>query len=438
MLRHRLHLTLFGASVLMVSPHTVYALRIDYILDVTAEHSDNLLLTPDDPVSLTVLRPGASVDLTHESSTLQTHISGRAEYRYYGDRRFDDTVDGALTARVNWVAIPERLGFSLVDSLALQPVDTLAPDTPGNRQQVNVLSAGPTLSFDWGGGWRGATELRYVRSEAEITDEFNSNRIDLALRAIKPISATSRFGFNAQTQRVDFEDDATARDYTRSSLFARYTRTLSRFDLAVDLGYSRLDYRRDLPGSAGARSDPLLRAELGWRPNASHRLGIRFNSEFSDAAADTLADLGEGPELPTEVVTGEAIVNASPYLQRQLEADYGFTATRWTFGITPYVGRRRYEDIGTFDQNDYGTSIEASWRARQDLRLGVNASLVHIDYLNLDREDESRRYGGHIRYDWAKRWSGTFSFARYERHSTTPGQNADQNVFGLTVSYRNR
>ena len=94
--------------------------------------------------------------------------------------------------------------------------------------------------------------------------------------------------------------------------------------------------------------------------------------------------------------------------------------------------------IGTFDQNDYGSSIEASWRARQNLRLGVNASLVHIDYLNLDREDETRRYGGNIRYDWAKRWSGTFSFARYERHSTAPGQNADQNVFGLTISYRNR
>ncbi|NOT88938.1 MAG: hypothetical protein HOP03_12225 [Lysobacter sp.] len=438
MFRRRLHLLLIGATVLMASPHTAYALRIDYIIDFTAEHSNNLLLTPDDPVSLTVLRPGASFDIAHESSTLQTHISGRAEYRHYGDSRFDDTVDGALTGRVNWVAIPERLSFSVVDSLALQPVDTLAPDTPGNRQQVNVLAAGPTLSFDWGAGWRGATELRYVRSEAEVTDQFNSNRIDLALRAIKPISATSRLAFNAQTQRVDFEDDATARDYTRSALFARYSRTLNRFDLAIDLGYSRLDYRRSFPGLAGARSDPLLRAELGWRPNASHRLGLRFNSEFSDVAADSLANLGEGSELPTEIVTGEAVVNASPYLQRQLEADYAFTATRWTFGVTPYVGRRRYEDIGTFDQNDYGTSIEASWRARHNLRLGATASLIHIDYVNLDRQDETRRYGGHVRYDWAKHWSGTLSLARYERHSTAPGQNADQNVVGMTISYRNR
>jgi len=438
MLRDRLHLLLLGATVLMVSPHTAYALRIDYIVGLTAERSDNLLLTPADPIALTILRPGASFDIVHESSTLQAHISGRAEYRHYGDSRFDDAFDSSLTGRVNWVAIPERLSFSVVDSLALQPVDTLAPDTPGNRQQVNVLSLGPTLSFDWGAGWRGAASLRYMRSEAEITDQFNSNRIDLALRAIKPISTTSRLAFNVQTERVDFIDDATARDYTRSALFARYSRTLSRFDLGVDFGYSRLDYRRNLPDFANTRSDPLLRVELGWQPNASHRLGVGFNSEFSDVAADSLANLGEGNELPTEIVTGEAVVNASPYLQRQLEVDYGFTATRWAFGITPYVGRRRYEDIDTFDQNDYGTGVEASWRARHNLRLGVTGSLAHIDYVNLGRQDETRRYAGNIRYDWAKHWSGTFSIARYERHSTTAGQSADQNVIGLTISYRNR
>ena len=438
MLRYRLHLGLLAASALMASPHTAYALRIDNTIDLAAERSDNLLLTPTDPIALTILRPGASFDIHHDSSTLQAHINGRAQYRRYGDDRFGDAFDSSLTGRVNWVAIPERLSFNIVDSLTLQPVDTLAPDTPGNRQQVNVLSAGPTLSFEWGASWRGSPPLRSIRSEAEISDQFNSNRLDLALRAIKPISTTSRLAFNVQTERVDFIDDATARDYTRSALFARYSRTLSRFDLAVDLGYSRLDYRRDLPDFAKTRSDPLLRVELGWQPNASHEIGMRFSSEFSDIAANSLATLGEGTELPTEIVTGEAVVNASPYQQRQIEVDYGFTATRWAFGITPYVGRRRYEDIGTFDQNDYGTGTEASCRARRNLRLGVTGSLVHIDYVNLGRQDETRRYAGNIRYDWAKHWSSTFSIARYERHSSTAGQSADQNAIGLTVRYRNR
>ena len=200
MMRKRIHATvLIGASVLASSPQIAHALRIDYVIDLAAERNDNLLVTPTDPIALTILSPGIGFEVSHDSSTLQTRITGRAEYRRYGDDRFDDSVDGALTARVNWVAIPERLSFSVIDSLSLQPVNTLVPDTPGNRQQVNVLSAGPTLSFDWGAGWRGATELRYVRSEAEITDQFNSNRIDLALRAIKPLSTTRRLALNLQT-----------------------------------------------------------------------------------------------------------------------------------------------------------------------------------------------------------------------------------------------
>jgi hypothetical protein len=438
MSHNRLYPLLIGASVLTASPQAAHALRVDYVVDLTTERNDNLLLRSNDPISLTILRPGIGFDVSHESSTLQTRISGRAEYRRYGDDRFDDAVDGALNGRVNWVAIPERLSFTVVDNLTLQPVDTLAPDTPGNRQQVNVLSAGPTLSFDWGANWRGATELRYVRSEAEITDQFDSERIALALRAIKPLSTTSRLALNLQTQRVDFQDDSTARDYVRSELFARYSRTLNQFDLAVDMGYSHLGYRRDLPGAAGARSDPLLRTDLTWRPNASHSLGARFSSQFSDVAADSLASVEDNGELPTEVITGDTVVNASPYLDRRLDTDYAFRGTRWTFGASPYVGRRRYEDIGLFDQNSYGSGFEASWRARDHLRFGFSGTLGRIDYVNLDRRDDTRRYAGYVRYDWARHWSGMLSLERYQRTSTAAGLDASQNVIGLTLGYRNR
>jgi hypothetical protein len=435
---NRLYSALLGAAVLSISPQAAHALRIDYVLDLTAERNDNLLLRSIDPISLTILRPGIGFDVSHDSSMLQTQIIGRAEYRRYGDDRFDDVVDGNLSGRVHWVAIPERLSFTLVDNLTLQPVDTLAADTPGNRQQVNVLSAGPTLSFDWGANWRGAAELRYVRTEAEITDQFDSDRVDLALRAIKPLSATSRLAFNVQTQQVNFQNDLIARDYTRSELFARYSRTLNQFDIVADVGYSHLGYRRDLPNSAGSRSDPLLRTDLTWRPNASHSLGVQFSSQFSDVAADSLASVGEDGELPTEVITGDTVVNASPYLDRRLDTQYDFSGTRWSFGVSPYLGRRRYEDIGLFDQDGRGVGIEANWRARDNVMLGFSGTLGRIDYVNLDRQDETRRYAGYVRYDWARHWSGTLSLGRYQRTSTAAGLDADQNEIGLTASYRNR
>lgn len=436
---HRKRLCLAALAVAAgAAPNAALALRVDYIVDLAIERNDNLLLTPTDPIAITLLRPGLGFEIVHDTSVLQARVTGRTEYRRYGDDRFDDSVDATLVGRVNWVAIPERLSFSVVDNLTLQPVDTLAPDSPGNRQQVNVLSAGPTLSFEWGDGWRGVGELRHIRSEAEITDEFNSERNEIALRAIKRLSPTSRLAFNVQHQRVDFERDTVARDYTRSELFVRWSRTLNRVDLAVDAGYSRLRYRSPLPGFADARSDPMLRTSLTWRPSDLHRFEASFTSQFSDVAADSLAEIGEDAGPPTGVAAGDTVVNASPYLERRLDAEYTWTAARWTVNVSPYLDRIRYEDTDQFDQNGYGTGFEASWRARRNLMLGVSAALDHNEYIRLSREDETRRYGVFARLDWTRNWSAMLNLGRYERGSTASGQDAAQNVFNLTFSYSNR
>ncbi len=436
---HRKRLCLAALAVAAgAAPNAALALRVDYIVDLAIERNDNLLLTPADPIAITLLRPGLGFEIVHDTSVLQARVTGRTEYRRYGDDRFDDSVDATLVGRVNWVAIPERLSFSVVDNLTLQPVDTLAPDSPGNRQQVNVLSAGPTLSFEWGDGWRGVGELRHIRSEAEITDEFNSERNEIALRAIRRLSPTSRLAFNAQHQRVDFERDTVARDYTRSELFVRWSRTLNRVDLAVDAGYSRLRYRNPLPGFADARSDPLLRTSLTWRPSDLHRFEASLTSQFSDVAADSLAEIGEDAGPPTGVAAGDTVVNASPYLERRLDAEYTWTATRWTVNVSPYLDRIRYEDTDQFDQNGYGSGFEASWRARRNLMLGVSAALDHNEYIRLAREDETRRYGVFARLDWTRHWSAMLNLGRYERSSTASGQDAAQNVFNLTFSYSNR
>lgn len=424
----------FGAA----TPRDAHALRVNYTLDFNAEHNDNLLLTPTDPLETTILRPGLGVEVLHDTSVLQMHLSGRAEYRHYDQRGLQDGADGTFSGRVNWVAIPERLSFSVVDQLTLQPVDTLAADTPGNRQQVNVLSAGPTLQFEWGDDWRGSAELRWIRSEAEVTDAFNSRRTDLALRATRRLSPGSSFSFDVQQQRVDFDSEAVARDYDRTQFFMRWTRTLNRVDMAVDLGYSRLDYRRSLPGFADGRSDPMFRASATWRPNDAHRFDLSYSSLFSDVASDALAggDTIEAP--PTGVQTGDTVVNASPFLERRLEGEYTWTSTRWTFSASPFLDRLRYQDTDQFDQDGYGLGLEASWRARRNLRIGFAGALDHNRYVNLDRDDETRRYSLNARYQWVRHWSGVLTLARYERRSSAPGQRADQNVVSLALTYQNR
>ncbi len=416
------------------------AARIDYSVDVGVEDNDNVTLTPFDPIQQRYMRAGLGFTVNENLSALQLNLDGRAEYRDYRDDVFKDTVDGTLTARANWVAIPERLFVSAEDSLTVQPVDALAPDAPGNRQQVNVFSLGPTFLFNWGRALHGQAELRYINSDAEITDEFNSQRIAAAVRAIKDLSPTSRLSMNVQAQRVDFDDDITARDYDRYDLFARYSRSLAHFELGADLGYSRIAYRR--PGEAENRSEPLIRLDAEWNPTSRSRFTVMLSSQFSDTATDALrgvaADAGAPNAVPENVLTGDAVVNASPYEVRGLDLRYDFTSERLNFSVSPYAQKRNYVESDEFDQESRGARVDLHWRLRERLRLSNYATYEKIEYTSLGRDDKTLRLGASLDYAWTRRWSVNLQWERYKRETSEIGQDVRQNIVYLSVAYTNR
>ena len=418
-------------------PLHAFALRVDYAADLTLEHNDNLLLTETHPVSTEVLRPGVSFDVSQQSASIQSHLSGRVEWRRYGDRRFEDSIDSSFDGRFNWIAIPERLSFGVADTLSEQPVDTLAPNAPGNHQKVNVLAAGPTLTFGRRDGWRGVAEWRYVRSTASVTDRFDAHRDDIALRALRDLGPTTRFAFSLERQHVDF-DNATARDYTRSAAFARIERTLRRTDYTLDAGYARLSFRRDAPSLARERATPLLRATFGWRPGESHRVELRLSRQFSDAASNGLAGIDQATGLRDTVATGNSLVIASPFREQRAQLAYRYRSTRWTAQLTPFVDQIRYQDASAFDQNDAGGGFEASFRARPALTFGANVAFDRNRYVRIDRTDETRRVSAFARYALTRHITATFTLSHYARRSTVAGQSADQNAALLSLVWHNR
>lgn len=427
-----------GASVITAAtlagiPADAWAARVDYTVDLGVEDNDNVTLAPFDPIQQRYLRAGLGFTVTENLSALQLSLGGRVEYRDYEDDVFDDTVDGTLSGRMNWIAIPERLFFTVEDNLSVQPVNALAPDAPGNRQQVNVFSAGPTLLFNWTSSLHGQAELRYVNSHAEVTDEFNSQRLASAVRTIKELSPTSRVSLNLQAQRVDFDDDVVARDYNRYDLYGRYVRELANFQLGADLGYSRIDYRQ-----GESRSEPLLRADAEWTLSPRSQLTAVLSSQFSDTATDALAGIQSESTVPVNVLTGDAVVNASPYEVRGLDLGYSFTGTRLNLSLTPFVQKRDYVESDEFDQKTRGSRFDLHWLMRRGLSLGSYATWERLDYTQLGREEKTTRVGASLEYQWVRRWSVRLHAERYKRESTEVNQDVAQNIVYLSVAYSNR
>lgn len=430
----RLYVATLSTALLACLPAPAGAVRIDYSLDFGIERNDNLLLTADDEIETTILRPGVGFLVTEETSTWQAEFAGRAEYLDYRDDRFDDSLEGVLTGRLNWVAIPDRLSFSLDDDLSVQPVDTLLPDTPGNRQQVNVVSAGPTLLFGLG-TLRGAADLRYIDSQAEVTEEFNTGRIHFGVRAIKALSPVAELSGNVQVQRVDFDDDLVGRDYDRSDLFARYTQRLASMELALDAGVSRIDYRR----GGDNRTSPLFRVHGTWRWSGRHTFDLRLSSQFSDTATDALAGIDPTTAaVPGSVQTGDAVIVASPYEERGIELGYTLLTPRLTASFAPYYERLRYVDDDAFDQNTYGGTADIAWQLRPRLTVGGYAVLGRVSYVNTDRVDDTREAAVYAEYEWTRRVSSRLSLTRHERDVSIGGEDAKQNIALLTITYRNR
>src|SRR5690606_34908536 len=179
--------------------------------------------------------------------------------------------------------VPDRLALVVEDSYGVQTIDRTAPAAPNNRQQVNVLALGPDLHFGMGPTLRGLAELRYVHSDAEISQEFNSDRVLAALRIVQDLDATRSLSWNVQAQQVDFENELFARDHRRYEAFAGYRHAFRRFDMQLDAGYAYLDY--EAGESHGA---PLLRAELGWSSTERSRFSVALANQFSDAATSAL------------------------------------------------------------------------------------------------------------------------------------------------------
>src|SRR5690606_21465491 len=138
---------------------------------------------------------------------------------------------------------PDRLTFVVDDSYGVEAIDRYASDSPGNRQQVNVLMFGPNLHFGLGSTLQGQAELRYINSDAEVTEEFDSDRVLAALRATRQIDTTSSLSFNLQAQNVDFDNDLFAPDHRRYEGFVNYQRKFRKFEGFIDVGYAYIDYK---------------------------------------------------------------------------------------------------------------------------------------------------------------------------------------------------
>ncbi|GAB3786434.1 outer membrane beta-barrel protein [Dyella agri] len=410
--------------------------QFDYVLYGGVEHSDNINLSDTAPASQWLLVPGFGFDYDQRGATLQAHVAGGAEYRDYLGGNYANQKFGELAGQVNWTVLPQRLDFMAQDYASVQPISSLASNGPGNQQQTNVLTVGPTLYFNLGSALHGQAELRYINSRASRTTQFDSSRGDGALRLIRDVSPTSQLSFNLEAQEVNF-DDSSEVNYSRDEAFVRYVRKLAKLDLDVAAGWSHLSFDRGY----GSASTPLVRASLKWHANARNAFGVAYMRNYSDAAQDliSLADpMDNGAPLtpPLSIQTGGAVIGSGVYLEQRVEGHYDYIGDRLTVSLSPWYRKLHYLEGLQPDQTGRGGDLGVNYRINPRLTLSGFANIEREDYTTLARRDTTRNVGVALRQFMNSHWSWRVSVVNQHRTSTAPGEGYRETEVYFGVVYQ--
>lgn len=437
---------------LVSAPGVVLAGTLDYTLYAGLEHSNNIALSSDRPVSENMLTPGGTFQFTQMGSTFQANVAGTFEYRKYLGNHFDSQTQTQLAGQGNWTIAPDRLDFSVEDYAGVQPVDQLSSNSPDNQQQTNVLVLGPTLRMRFGDAARGQFELRYINSYASKVDDFDSSRGLAAFRVYRDLSPTDQLSGNVEFQRVDFTNQPSEANYDRKEAFVRYTSTLARFDVDVLAGGTRLEF-----DDGSSKSAPLARLSLGWRPSTRNTLSVTGAYQYADAAQDliatpgvydaTVADRveafdpfaatgGLGRGNGTGVGVGSAVIGSQVYKEKRLEATWNWRSERVVLTVSPSFNKLRYIGDPTFDQTDKGVSIGVGYRIRPTLTLTGFATGSRLTYDSLERKDTTVRMGLDLGQQVNRHWSWHVSVSRERRSSDAVGQDYRETRFFVGVVYR--
>jgi len=435
------------------APAAAFGGTLDYTLYAGLEHSNNIALSSDQPLSENVLTPGATFQYLQTGSTFQANVLGTFEYRKYLNNHFSSQAQTELAGQGNWTIAPDRLDLSIEDYAGVQPVDQLASNSPGNQQQTNVLVVGPTLRMRFGEAARGQVELRYINSYASKTDDFDSSRGLAAFRVYRDLSPLEQVSANVEFQRIDFSNQPSDANYDRKEAFVRYTSTLARFDADVLVGGTRLsfDSGRDL-------SAPLARLRIGWQPTPRNAFTLSGVYQYADAAQDIItapgvygvgttsdgvqpidpfagtAGLGRGNG--TGIGVGSAVIGSQVYKERRLDATWNWRSERLTLTVAPGFSKLRYIGDRTFDQTDHGLSVGLGYRLQPTLTLTGFATLDRLTYDRIDRKDTTVRLGLDLGQQWNRHWSWHATVARERRNSDAVGQDYRETRFFIGVVYR--
>ena len=351
-------------------------------LGLGAEYTDNVRRVTDNEESDTILTASFNSDLRRITPRIDVGFTSDLHYDYYTQGSFDPELHGNALLDFDGQIVRNRLSWYINDTFGQLRTAALSPDTPDNRENVNVFTTGPRFTQPIGSRSRfilvGVYELEsYEESalDATRTGADLSFRHDLTPHQYLELTATTR--------STRYDEDVAFGDYDENEYFLTWSATGARTTVTASAGQTQTD-------AEGLNDDASL---------------FRLDAERSVGKYGTLSLTGRSERASTvdafRLTQGQGTVDTStqPYtaVAEPLDLDYlGFgyslAGRRLSGSLHASSERDRYvlTDQNDHDRNAFEAGFE--WVISPTWNCGLNVEYARETYIVTDQRFKELNY----------------------------------------------
>jgi len=422
---------LFALAALMaaLTPQATLALDGQFEIGTAAEHSSNVFRTSSDEQSDTLNSLLANASVNHSSAELGAKLQYSFEKRHYQDGSYDNenVTDGG--ANIDWRILDDRISLLVDHSISDSIISNSAPNTPSNRTQRSVLSAGPRFRFH-------VSQIDNVELTARHTDvnvdalESDSKRDEATLQWNRRLPQLRNVHFTTSYSNITFPDQEN-QDYKFTTAAIGFNSASAIGTFSAEVGANRAD--RDILDDVTGKS-----LNISWN-SRTDRSPVHWSISYVSAITDS--SLGLSGEAQTSLPSGGtgassnlAVIDIVKRDELGLTVSAPISPIATTVILTASEEKEDYDQALNDDRTDrIGLTLLHPITPRADIY--VYTDKVKQDFLDTDQDMKDTEVGIGGSYIIIKSLNLRWSAYRLKRDSSEDVLSFTDNVYRLEVAY---
>jgi hypothetical protein len=419
----------WGAVLVVVGSMLLHAaaardLEIDYGVGAGLEYSSNIDRSSDDGQNDVVGIGNVALSVDKRAGRVRINSDASMDYERFRNT-FGNRTRFQLSLDSEGEVIRDRASWILQDFFQQAAIDSIDPQTPANRENINTFATGPDLFYFPSPKQRLSLRPRLI--DFYYSDQDIDNRRYILLGSWEYlVSSDTSTGLIASAGHVNYDSNDIP-NLDIENLALRFTQQRGRSELGVDLGGTWIQ-RDEVDNQSGFLGNVSWSVQINSRSSfqlaAFRRLGDSSSNTFiANSDPDFGGDLSGQQSSADTLTTTQAAATYSRTTASGYSGDLGISATDYDYEVTPQ------------DRKEYRADAQVGRRLVAGLTGSLFGGYQYTDETSTGRTDKTYTLGLGFSYQLSRKLGANLTFQRQDRNSNESENEYDENLFLFSIIY---